>query len=41
MNDDWKEKYFSVNKRLDELILLMAEKDKQIVDAKEQIIEVY
>merc|ERR1712096_346983 len=39
VDEDWKEKYFSVNKRLDELILLLADKDKQLIDVTEQLEE--
>merc|ERR1712096_308182 len=39
VDEDWKEKYFSVNKRLDELILLLADKNKQLIDVTEQLEE--
>ena len=39
VDENWKEKYFSVNKRLDELILLLADKNKQLIDVTEQLEE--
>ena len=36
IEDNWKERYFAMNKRFDELVLLLAEKDKEMAEAEKQ-----